>query len=75
MTTEAKSIAHGGAHNSFLGFVKSEVQLRVEGRVVSKMVYRRRYDVMNHCHDGSNGFDSAGSAKQVAGHGFGGADV
>src|SRR3546814_7156465 len=58
-----------------LSLVESEVQPRIKSRVICKMVNSRGNNTTFQGHDGGNGFNSAGSPKQMPGHGFCGTDI
>src|SRR3546814_5060807 len=63
-------IGQGRFDLQLLSLVESEVQPRIKSRVICKMVNSRGNNTTFQGHDGGNGFNSAGSPKQMPGHGF-----
>ena len=71
MTTKAEGIAQGSPNRAVLGLVEGQVDARVKGWVVGKMIDGRRNDAFTDGFDGSDGFHSTGRSQQVTGHGLG----
>ena len=68
MTAKAKSVADGCVHCSFLRFPKSKIQIRIQLRVVCKMVYSWWHNIILHCHNAGNSFNYTGSTKALTSH-------
>ena len=65
---ETKCIAQGIIDNPFLRHVERKVQVIVYFRIIREVVNRRGNDIISEGEDCSNGFNGAGSSKQMARH-------
>ena len=75
MPAKAESVAEGGINFLFLRLIKSEIEFGIKRGIIREMVDGRRYDIFFDCQYRSNGLHSASGTKQMADHGFCGADV
>ena len=75
MPTKAKAIALRNPYFSFLGLVKGEVNFRVKGRVVGKVVDGWRHYPVFKGQYSCNSLNRACRTQQMAGHRFGGTDI
>src|SRR5580704_15307651 len=69
---EAEGIGEGVGDFGFTGDIGNVVE--VAGRVGLFVIGGGRHDLVTECEDADAGFEAAGAAEQVAGHGFRGAD-
>jgi len=72
---ESKCITQNSPDFALLRLVEGEIQPVVQFRVVRKVIDRRRNEMMPNRQNTSDRFHRTRCAQQVAGHGFGGANV
>src|SRR5690554_5305561 len=75
MSPKSKRITQNGPYFSFLSGIESQIQPRIKGFVIGKMVDGWRDRVVDNCQDSSNAFNSSRRTQQVPGHRLGTAYV
>src|SRR5215510_988271 len=75
MTAKSKSITECCTHNPFLRFQESKIQAIVQCRIIRKMIYGRRNNIIDNTHYACDCFYYAGGSKAMTRHRFRGADI
>ena len=75
MPAKAERITHGYFHVFFDGVAQHDPETGGNSCIEVLRINSGRDDAFLYAHDAGNGFNGAGGAKQMPGHGFGGADM
>src|SRR5688572_15397814 len=75
MTTETKRITQCDIDISMLGFIKSEIEPRIQAWIIGEMIDCRGDNGLINCKQAGDAFNGAGSAQQMTCHGLRGAYV
>jgi len=75
MSAKTEGITQTHIDFSLLSFIRCKIQFRIYFRIQVYQVDGGRYHTIDDGHDHCNGLNGSGSAKQMTGHRFGGADI